>query len=163
MYNTSLFLLWNLRNYLWASCQTNMFPKHYSRTSVTWLTLKRNKKQFEWAGNFSYWGKFQWNFDQGKGNIVWLSGEFEWSEFELSRFYCTSDVTNNRKWTLKNCYANKFSKTTMQSISVPFFIGMFTLVHPRLLFVFAVLFIPSFDVLSMGLFSCFTQFGGNSD
>lgn len=56
MYNTSLFLLWNLRNYLWASCQTNMFPKHSSRTPVTRLTLKRNEEQFEWAGNFSYPG-----------------------------------------------------------------------------------------------------------
>ena len=65
----------------------------------------------------SYWGKFQRNFDQGKGNLVsrvkamqvrvsrvkmtrmWgeiqgkldlvqVSGEFEFSEFELLRFYC---------------------------------------------------------------------------
>ena len=47
-----------------------------------------NEKQFELAGNLSYRGKFQWNFDQGKGNLVWVSGEFELSEFKLSRFYC---------------------------------------------------------------------------
>ena len=39
-------------------------------------------------GNSSYWGKLQWNFDQGKGNWVQVSGEFELSKFELSRFFC---------------------------------------------------------------------------
>ena len=34
----------------------------YSRTPVT-QTLKGNKKQLELAGNLSYRGKFQWNFD----------------------------------------------------------------------------------------------------
>ena len=51
-------------------------------------TPKGNEKQFELAGNSSYRGKFQWNFDQGKGNLVLVSGEFELSDFELSRFYC---------------------------------------------------------------------------
>ena len=35
--------------------------------------------------NSSYWGKFQWNFDQGKGNLDRVSSEeFEFSEFELT-------------------------------------------------------------------------------
>ena len=35
--------------------------------------------------NSSYWGKFQWNFDQGKGNLDRVSSEeFELSEFELT-------------------------------------------------------------------------------
>ena len=42
--------------------------------------MKGNEKQFELAGNSSYWGNFQWNFDQGKGNLVPVSGEFELSE-----------------------------------------------------------------------------------
>ena len=33
--------------------------------------------------NSSYWGKFQRNFDEGKGNLV--SGEFELCEFELAK------------------------------------------------------------------------------
>ena len=57
----------------------------YSRTPVT-QTLKGNKKQFKLAGNSSYRGKFQWNFDQGKGNFVQVSREFKLSEFEPSRF-----------------------------------------------------------------------------
>ena len=32
----------------------------------------------------SYWGKFQWNFDQGKGNLHRVSEEFELSKFELT-------------------------------------------------------------------------------
>ena len=51
-------------------------------------TLKRNEKLFKVVGNSSYWGKFQWNFDQGKGNWVQVSGEFELSKFELLRFFC---------------------------------------------------------------------------
>ena len=73
-------------------------------------TLKRNEEQLEWAGNLHCWGKFQWNFDQGKGNIVWVSVEFKWPKFELSRVYCTSDVTNNRKWTLKTVRLTSFQK-----------------------------------------------------
>ena len=98
IYNSSIFLSWNLRNYLWASCQTNMFPKHYSKTPVTRLTLKRNKKQFEWERNLSYCSKFQWNFDQGKGNIVRVSGEFEWPEFKLSRANCISAPKEGANW-----------------------------------------------------------------
>ena len=60
----------------------------YSRTPVT-RTLKGNEKQFELAENSSYQGNFQWNFDQGKGNC----GEFELSEFELSRFYCIFNLS----------------------------------------------------------------------
>ena len=58
-----------------------------SRFPVT-RTLKGNEKQFELAWNSSYGGKFQWNFFQGKGNLVRVSGEFEWFEFELWRLYC---------------------------------------------------------------------------
>ena len=58
-----------------------------SRTPVT-RTLKGDEKEFEFTGNSNYQGKFQRNFDQGKGNLVRVSGEFELSEFELSRFYC---------------------------------------------------------------------------
>ena len=45
----------------------------YSRNSGT-RTLKGNEEQFELAGNSSYRGKFQWSFDQGKWNIVRVSG-----------------------------------------------------------------------------------------
>ena len=31
---------------------------------------------------FEFHGKFQWNFDQGKGKLVRVSWEFELSEFE---------------------------------------------------------------------------------
>ena len=34
--------------------------------------------------NSSYRGKFQWRFDQGKGVLVRVSGEFELSEFEIT-------------------------------------------------------------------------------
>ena len=77
-------------------------PGEYSRTPVA-RTLKGNKKQFESEGNSSSQGKFQWNFDQGKENSVRVSGEFELSEFELSRFYCGTDpkgwlVSNESYW-----------------------------------------------------------------
>ena len=58
----------------------------YSRTPVT-LPLKGNEKQFASAESSSYWGKCQWNIDQGKGNLVVVSEKFELSEFELSRFH----------------------------------------------------------------------------
>ena len=45
--------------------------------------MKGNEKQFELAGNSSYRGKFQWNFDQRKGNLV--REEFELSELEFLR------------------------------------------------------------------------------
>ena len=35
--------------------------------------------------NSSYQGKFQWIFNQGKWNVVQVSGEFESSEFELTK------------------------------------------------------------------------------
>ena len=35
--------------------------------------------------NLSYRGKFQWIFDQGKWNVVRVSGEFKLSEFELTK------------------------------------------------------------------------------
>ena len=41
----------------------------------------------EWSyknQNSSYWGRFQWNFDQGKGNLVRVSGKVELSEFKLT-------------------------------------------------------------------------------
>ena len=37
-------------------------------------------------------GKFQRNFDQGKGNLVRVSGEFELFEFESSRFWLLISV-----------------------------------------------------------------------
>ena len=48
-----------------------------------------------------------------------------------------------QKWTLENIYADKFSKSTLQSASI--FFKVFPSVLP---FVFAVLFLPSFHVLS---------------
>ena len=64
----------------------SQYGGHMGKTSqqVTNLTLKVYEKQLELVGNLSYQGKFQWNFDQGKGNLVRASGEFE-----LSEFYCT--------------------------------------------------------------------------
>ena len=64
----------------------NQYGGHMGTTSqqVTNLTLKVYEKQLELVGNLSYQGKFQWNFDQGKGNLVRANGEFE-----LSEFYCT--------------------------------------------------------------------------
>ena len=59
----------------------------YSRNSGT-RTLKGNEEQFELAGNSGYRGKFQWRFDQGKWNIVRVSGAFELSELELTGLYC---------------------------------------------------------------------------
>ena len=42
-----------------------------AKTKLQWTpvtrTLKGNEKQVELAGNSSYQGKFQWNFDQRKG------------------------------------------------------------------------------------------------
>ena len=60
--------------------------REYSRTLVT-RTLRGNEKRFELAGNSSYRGTFQWNCDQGKGNLVRVRGEFDLSNFQLSRFY----------------------------------------------------------------------------
>ena len=37
-----------------------------------------------WNQNSIYWGKFQWNFDQGKGDLDRVSEEFELTEFELT-------------------------------------------------------------------------------
>ena len=60
----------------------------YSGTKVTW-TLKEKEKQFEFiARNASYWGKFKWNFAQGKGSLIPVGREFKLSKFELLRFYC---------------------------------------------------------------------------
>ena len=42
-----------------------------------YLELSNEEKQFALAGNSNYRGKFQWNLDQGKGNLVRVSGEFE--------------------------------------------------------------------------------------
>ena len=56
----------------------DMLPKQVRKKTKTSKTL---------AGIWSYRGKSQWNFDQWKGNLVLVSGEFELSELELSRFY----------------------------------------------------------------------------
>ena len=50
--------------------------------------LSISTKAFDLPRNLNYRGKFQWNFDQGKGNLVRVGREFESSEFELSRFNC---------------------------------------------------------------------------
>ena len=68
----------------------------YSRPPVT-RTLKGgggrgNEKQFELAGNSSYRGKLQRNCDQGKGNLVRVSGEFELSVFDYRGFTVTKKV-----------------------------------------------------------------------
>ena len=39
--------------------------------------------------NSSYRGIFQWIFDQGKENLVWVSGEFELSQFRVNRVKMT--------------------------------------------------------------------------
>ena len=63
----------------------------YSRTPVT-RTLK-GKKQFEVVRNSGNRGKFQWKYcDQGKGNLVQVSGDFTLSKFKLLRFYCTIKI-----------------------------------------------------------------------
>ena len=56
----------------------------YSRTPVT-RTLKGSEKQFELRGiRVNPPGNFQWSdFDQGKRNLVRVSGEFELSEVLL--------------------------------------------------------------------------------
>ena len=56
-----------------------------SRTLPGTRTLTGKETQFELAGNSSYRGKFQWNFDQGKANLDPISGEFELSEFKSYR------------------------------------------------------------------------------
>ena len=59
----------------------------YRATPVSW-TLKGNKKTVQVRGNVSFWGKFQWTFDEGNGNLVQISKDWKLSEFELSGFYC---------------------------------------------------------------------------
>ena len=51
---------------------------------------KGNEKQNELVGNLSYWGKFQWNFDQRKRkfSLSKLAGNFSY----LSLIYCGSTV-----------------------------------------------------------------------
>ena len=50
-------------------------------------------------GNSGYRRKFNSNIDQGKTNLVRVSGKFELSEFGLSRFYCTSLTVENNNTT----------------------------------------------------------------
>ena len=82
-----------------------------------------NEKQFESAGNLSYRDKFQWNFDQGKGNLVWVRGEFELSEFKFSRFYCNLkliiflEVKNNLRRVKENLI--KWYKFTVALCRLP--------------------------------------------
>ena len=45
------------------------------------------KEQF-----LSYWGKFQWLFYQGKGNLVRVSGEFELTEWNRLEIQGKSDL-----------------------------------------------------------------------
>ena len=60
----------------------------------------------------------------------------------------------------KTVWLNKFSKTTNYAIHFSPILHWDLHIGPSKAdpFVFAVLFIPSFDILSMGFFSCFTQF-----
>ena len=64
-----------------------------SRTPVT-QTLKGNEKQFELGKNLSYQGKFQWNFDWGKANLVELAGNSSY----LSLSYQGSSVYRPVLW-----------------------------------------------------------------
>ena len=50
----------------------------------------------ETKNSSSYRGKFQWKFDQRKGNLDWVL-EHQLSEFELSRFYCMYIFMYTRK------------------------------------------------------------------
>ena len=47
---------------------------------------------YPWEPELSYRSKFQWLFDQGKGNFARVSREFELSKFELTKGKMT------RKW-----------------------------------------------------------------
>ena len=69
-----------------------------------------------------------------------------------SQYYFTR--YKQQKWTLKNCWRNMFSKTT---IAILFNLHQVCPSVPT--FVFAVLFIPSFNVLSSFLY--FAQLGGS--
>ena len=54
-----------------------------------YTTRRANETVSDWSyqnQNSSYRGKFNWNVDQGKGNLVRISEEFELSEFELTEY-----------------------------------------------------------------------------
>ena len=53
----------------------------------------------------SYQGKFRWNYDQGKGNLVWVSGEFELSEFWVIEVLLCLQVLKENCIT-SNCHQN---------------------------------------------------------
>ena len=94
--------------------------QQYRKTPGT-QTLRGNKKQFEFAGNLSHQGEFQCNFDQGNGNLVWVSGEYKLFEFELSRFYCI-----NRKswlWQWKICAKGKCCDVYIKQFSELIFLS----------------------------------------
>ena len=79
-----------------------------------------DERQFELArGNSGYRRKFNWNIYQGKTNLVRVSAEFELSEFELSRFYCTSlTVENNNTKNFQHffCYERLLANSVFQTI-----------------------------------------------
>ena len=57
---------------------------------LAFLPIMQQEELIGWSykpkdQNLSYQGKFQWKFDQGKGNLVQVSGELELSEFELTK------------------------------------------------------------------------------
>ena len=73
----------------WISRREDWNPLRRKKNTVETTvnrTVKGNEKQSELAGNKTYRGKFQLSFDQGKGNLVRVS----W-EFELSRCYCIQE------------------------------------------------------------------------
>ena len=69
------FISFMLKNWKFSGDEkTNCFNMPFHLGSLRKLIRaviwdKGNEKQFELAWNLSYWGKFQWNFDQEKGNF----------------------------------------------------------------------------------------------
>ena len=54
-----------------------------------YTTRRANEMASDWSYQnqiSSYRGKCKWNVDQGKGNLGWVSEEFELSELELTEY-----------------------------------------------------------------------------
>ena len=81
MCRSSSWVLWVLKPLAAFNSELILKASRFSECSRTPVTVRV-------PGNESYRGKFQWNCDQGKENLVRVSKEFELFEFELSRFYC---------------------------------------------------------------------------
>ena len=67
-FNNFFIILYAVEALLATSSVTYRRPV-YGNDQVT-RTLKGNEERFELQGNLTYQGKFQYNFDQGKGNLV---------------------------------------------------------------------------------------------